>query len=169
MSTALTMFDLTVPVMLRGFRVLDHYLDLAEAHAREHGLAANALIEARLAPDMLPLAGQIQRASDSAKGALGRLTGAAMPAFADTETSVAELRQRIANTVALLEQAERAAIDASIDRQVSLPARGTTLEFTGKDYVLNFLLPNFWFHVATAHAILRQQGVAVGKRDYLDF
>lgn len=163
----ITLSDITIPPLLRGFRTLLYYIDVADAYATEQQLDAAELLKLRLAPDMMPFGAQIQRASDAAKAALGRLSGVQMPAFADTETTFDQLRQRIAATVALIAQADRAAIDARADHIIEMNYGAATLRFSGRDYALQFMLPNFLFHVTTAHGILRHAGLAVGKRDYL--
>lgn len=161
------MYRLSVPVFLRGLDVLQHYVDLAGRHAQEAGLDPAALVDARLAPDMLNFAGQIQRASDTSKNTIGRLSDIVPPRFADNETTLAELRERIAATRRFLESVDAAALDGAEQREVSLNFGKLKPSFNGTDYLLTFALPNFFFHVATAHAILRQQGLAVGKLDYL--
>jgi len=123
-------------------------------------------VGARLAPDMLTLAGQIQRASDSAKGAAARLAGIENPSFADDETTFADLQERIVKTRRFLEGVSAEQIDGSAARSIELNL-GTKVTFRGDDYLLNFALPNFYFHVTTAYDILRHSGVPVGKMDYL--
>lgn len=161
----LSISRLTVPAYTRGLHVLSRYLDKAAEHAGAAG--ADALVGARLAPDMLPLAGQVQRASDTSKNAIARLLGIDAPRFDDNETTLAELKARVANTIAFISQADAAALDASAAREITLAFGDFRKTFDGEDYVLSFALPNFYFHVAMAHAILRHQGVAVGKLDYL--
>lgn len=164
---SVSMYRLTVPVFLRGLDVLLRYVDRAERHAQDKGLDPQSLVDARLAPDMFAFAGQIQRASDTAKNTIGRLSDIVPPKMADDETTLAQLRERIAATQRFLHSVDASALDAAQDRAVALSAGKLKADFTGSDYLLTFALPNFFFHVATAHAILRQQGVAVGKLDYL--
>lgn len=164
---SISMYDATVPVLLRGLTVVSRYLDKAEAHAVEHGFDPAVLIGARLFPDMAPLSAQVQRTSDSAKGALARLAGIEVPAFPDTETTFAELKTRVAKTVALLEAATPRQFEGSAAKRIELKLRGTTVTLTGQQFVLAFLLPNFFFHVTTLHDILRHNGVKIGKADYL--
>lgn len=165
MPTAL--YDLTVPVFLRGLRNLDALLAKGEDFAAAQGLDPQTLIEARLAPDMYPLPGQIQRASDTAKFAAVRLGGVENASFADDEQSFADLHARIAKTVDFLKAVPREAIDGKEGAEVILRTGGGERRFTGIDYVLGFALPNFFFHVTTAYGILRHKGVPLGKRDYL--
>ena len=165
MSTSL--YDLTVPVLIRALRNLAAILEKGAAHARDQGIDPNDLIEARLAPDMLALPGQIQRASDSAKGCVVRLGGIANLAMADDETTFEQLQARIAATIAFLEAAPREAIDGQEDREVVLQTPSGSFPFTGRAFALGFVLPNVFFHVTTAYAILRHKGVPLGKFDYL--
>ena len=158
---------LAVPTYLRGLRVLARYLEKAAAHARAHGLEPDTLAHARLAPDMLPLSGQIQRASDTSKNAIARLLGTEAPRMEDNESTLDELAARIGRTIAYIESADVAQLDAAEAREITLATGTLSRTFDGLGYMLDFALPNFQFHVATAHAILRNQGVAVGKLDYL--
>lgn len=163
----LSAYDCSVGVTARGLRNLDALLRKGEAHALETGSDPAALLQARLAPDMFPLAGQVQRASDAAKLGIARLLGTRAPAFADDETRFAELYDRIARTLDYIEAASPDALEAGLQRSVEISTRGAKHTFVGQDYLLGFLLPNFFFHVAIAHGILRNQGVPVGKLDYL--
>lgn len=158
---------LTVPTYLRGLRVLAHYLDKAIAHAQANGLDPATLVEARLAPDMLPLSGQVQRASDTSKNAIARLLGTESPRMQDDEATLEQLKARVQRTIDYIESADRAALDGAEAREVTLTFGPSSHTFDGLGYVLDFALPNFHFHVATAHAILRNQGLAVGKLDFL--
>lgn len=163
----LSMYQASIPVFVRQLRNLSTILDKAEEHAQTRGDAPSLLIEARLAPDMFPLSRQVQSASDSAKGAAARLAGIELPSFPDTETSFAELKERIAKTIAFLESVPAEKIDGSEEREVVLRPRGMEMRFDGQGYLLTFALPNFFFHVTTAYAILREQGVPIGKMDFL--
>lgn len=160
-------YDLSIPAFQRGFTVLTKLLDKAEAFAEERKIKPEVLVNARLAPDMLSLAGQIQRMSDTAKGAAARLTGSDAPSFPDDETTLADLRVRIANTVSYLATVPESAFEGAAERTVVLKTRGGETSYTGKDYLLTFALSNFYFHLTTAYAILRHNGVPVGKLDYL--
>lgn len=163
----LSMYQVSIPVFVRGLGVLTTLLDKAAAHAREQGIDPATLVEARLAPDMMTLAAQIQRASDTSKLAAERLTGRASPRFEDTERTLLELQQRIAATVAYLTTIDDVAMADSEQRSVTLNFGSFKPTFTGQQYLLTFALPNFFFHVTTAYDILRHQGLAIGKRDYL--
>jgi len=163
----ISLHQASVPTFNRGMRNLSAILNKAEEHAAERGDAPSMLIEARLAPDMFPLNQQIQRASDTSKGAVARLAGIDVPSFPDTETTFSELQERIAKTVAFLESVPAEQIDAGEEREVILRPQGMEMRFDGKGYLLTFALPNFFFHVTTAYAILRAQGVPLGKMDFL--
>jgi len=142
-------------------------LKTAAADAEARKIDASVFLGARLAPDMLPLTRQVQIASDGAKGAVARLAGVEAPSFADTEASFAELDERIAKTIAFIEGCDQAAIEAAAERAIVLKFPGRELNFTGESFLLRFALPNFFFHVTTAYAILRHNGVVIGKMDYL--
>lgn len=162
-----TIHRASIPVFLRALRILDTLLDKAQAYETEKGLAPDSLVAARLADDMLPLSGQIQRASDASKLAGARLTGLQAPPFEDVETTFAQLHARIANTIAFLETIDPAALDGAADREVIVRGGKTERTFRGEDYLFGFAIPNFFFHVTTAYAILRHEGVQIGKLDYL--
>lgn len=165
MSTSL--YDLTVPVLIRALRNLSAILEKGAAHARDQGIDPAELIQARLAPDMLALPGQVQRASDSAKGCVVRLGGIPNLAMADDETTFEQLQARIAATIAFLEAAPREAIDGQEEREVVLQTPSGSFPFKGRAFALGFVLPNVFFHVTTAYAILRHKGAPLGKFDYL--
>jgi hypothetical protein len=163
----LGLYDISIPMMTRMLGNLDTLLLQAEAHASEQGIDPATIVEAQLAADMFPLRRQVQSAADAAKACLFRLAGDKPPSFADTETTFAELHERIAKTVALLNDADAAHVDAGPETITIPTGKETTRSFTRADYLLGFALPNFFFHVAIAHGILRQCGVPVGKLDYL--
>jgi uncharacterized protein len=164
---SLSMYEASVPVFTRAFANLSAILAKGEAHAAAAGVDPAELGTARLAPDMLTLAGQIQRASDSAKGCGARLAGVENPSFADDEASFAELQARIAKTVDFLRSLRPEQFDGAEEREIVLPLAKQPVIFTGRSYLLTFAMPNVFFHVTTAYAILRHKGVAVGKLDYL--
>jgi hypothetical protein len=162
----LSMYELSVPVLLRGFAVLSTYLDKAASFASENKIAPEVLIDARLAPDMLSFAGQIQRASDNAKGGVARLASVEAPPFADTEKTFDELRERIAKTVAWIETVKPEQFEGSESRAIPFKSGSINATLRGDTYLLQMLLPNFFFHVTTAHDILRHNHVQIGKMDY---
>lgn len=163
----LSMYQASAPIFLRQFAALTVLLDKAEAHAGAQGVAEADFMTARLAPDMLPLTKQIQIASDGAKAGIGRLAGIEIPAFEDTEASFADLRTRIARTVAFIKGVPAAQVDGTEDKTITFTIRGREYSFVGQPFLLHFVLPNFFFHVSVAYAILRHQGVKIGKQDYL--
>jgi hypothetical protein len=162
-----SLYRLTVPVFLRGLENLDHLLSRAEELAPEKNIDLDTLVTARLAPDMFTLAGQIQGASDASKFCAGRLAGAVIPGFPDTERTFAELHQRIADTIAFLNSVSEAEINSGRIKKHELKLRGKEVSITPEDYALKLAIPNFFFHVAIAHGILRNAGIDVGKPDYL--
>jgi hypothetical protein len=164
---ALSLYDISIPVFIRGLGQLSHLLDKGLAHAQASGIDAATLVDARLAPDMLTLAGQIQRASDASKLGAARLAAITAPSFPDTEKTWDELQARIAKTIDFLSSVDRTQIDGFEERSVSMKVGGNELEFTSQRYLLQFALPNFFFHVTTAYDVLRHSGVPIGKRDYL--
>ncbi len=151
----LSMYELSVPVLLRGFAVLSDYLDKAAAFAAEKKIAPEVLLNARLSPDMLPFAAQIQRASDNAKNGIARLAGIEAPAFADTEKSFDELRERIAKTLAWLKTIKSEQLDGSESRTVPFKAGSIKATRRCDTELWQRLLPDFFFHVTTEHDILR--------------
>lgn len=161
MSDAL--YQATAPVFVRAFEKLTALLDKAV----EHGLDEAALMDARLAPDMLPFPKQIQLCSDSAKFAMARLTATSGPSMADTETTIAELKARIARTVDYVKSVDPALFEGAADREIVLKFPSVEMSFKGSDYVNQFVLPNFFFHVSIAYALLRQRDVKIGKSDFL--
>jgi len=165
---ALSLYDASIPGYLNMLKNLAAILEKAEAHAKAAGVDPTTYLAARIAPDMNPLTSQIQLASDAAKGGAARLAGITPPSMPDTETTWAEVKDRVAKTIAFLETVDRAAIDGGPDdRIVELKTPSRTLTFTARDFLLQFSLPNFHFHVVTAYALLRSQGVPLGKMDYL--
>jgi hypothetical protein len=162
------MHSASVPVFLTMLGNLSKWLDKAVAHASARKFDPETLLTARLAPDMLPLLRQVQIACDSAKFGVSRLAGGEAPAFDDSETSLAQLQQRIAATIAYIKSVPREQVDGSESKLISVPQRSRDpLQFTGEQFLLHYALPNLFFHVTTAYALLRHNGVELGKRDYL--
>lgn len=165
---ALTMHSASVPVLTRMLSNMNTWLDKAIAHAEAKKFDPAVYLTTRLAPDMLPFTRQIQIASDNAKGCVARLTGVEIPKFEDDESTLEELRQRIAKTLAFIESVPASAFEGAESRAIEIPRRnGEPLHFNGEDYLRFFALPNFFFHVTTAYALLRHWGVDLGKSDYL--
>lgn len=168
MSQPLSMYQASIPVFLRALRNLRHVLQKAEAHADAQGYDAGVLLQARLYPDMLPLLRQVQIATDTAKFGAARLAGVESPRFEDNETGFDELHARLDAVMAYLQGFDEAALQGSEDRPVSVPSRARgELKFDGRGYLLGFALPNLFFHVTAAYAILRHNGVPLGKVDFL--
>ncbi|WP_287028808.1 DUF1993 domain-containing protein [Pseudomonas sp. UBA6310] len=164
---SLSMYQASVPVFVRMFGNLSAILDKAAAFAEAKKIDPSVLVNARLAVDMLPLSKQVQIASDAAKGAGARLTGSDVPSFADTETTFPELQARVAKTVDFLKGLDAAQFDGSESKEIVLTLAKGEVRFKGDAYLLNFVLPNFYFHMTTAYAILRHNGLDLGKMDYL--
>jgi hypothetical protein len=161
------MFHASIPVFTRQLTSLSAILHKAEAHAAARKIDPSVFVNARLAPDMFPLSRQVQSATDSAKGCGARLAGAEVPRYEDTESTFPELQVRIGKTVAFLQGLGPDLIAGSEDRAIVLKLRGKEVSFSGQNYLLNFALPNFFFHAVTAYDILRHNGVEVGKQDFL--
>jgi hypothetical protein len=159
-----TLYDAAAPVFVNGMTNLQTWLDKALADGKSEA----ALMEARLAPDMRPFPAQIQIASDTAKNAMARLSGMEAPAMADEEASFSELKDRCRRTIAFVESVPRSALDGADEREVVLKlGNGMAFRFTGAAFLTGFALPNFYFHVTTAYALLRAAGVGLGKADFL--
>jgi uncharacterized protein len=159
---SISMYRASIPVFIRALGNLSAILKKGEAHE-----GSASFIDARLAPDMLTLAGQVQRASDAAKAGAARLGGIDNPSFPDTEKTFSELQARIKKTTDFLQSMKPEQIDGSEQKKIEFKAGQRELKFTGVDYLIGFALPNFYFHVTTAYAILRHKGVQIGKMDYL--
>jgi len=161
------MYAASVPTFLHMLKNLTAILEKAEAFAKERDIEPEVLVNWRLAPDMLPLANQIQIAADFAKGTTARLAGAQVPSYPDEEKTLAELKARIAKTVKFVEGFKPKDIDGSETRDITLSVGGQEMRFKGEPYLVHFALPNFYFHVTTAYDILRRCGVNIGKRDFI--
>jgi hypothetical protein len=161
------MYQASVPVFQRQLANLDLILDKAVASAEARKFDPQVLLAARLSPDMFTLTRQIQIATDHAKGAPARLAGVSPPKFEDNEASVADLKSRIAKTLSFIGGLSAAQIDGSEDRAITLQVGPRELHFTGQAYLLGFAMPNFYFHYSMTYAILRHNGVDIGKTDYI--
>ena len=159
-----SLYEAAAPVFAASLTDMQGWIDKAAADGGDEA----ALMAARLAPDMHPFPRQLQIASDTAKLAVARLTGTEAPVMPDTEASFAELKDRLARTAAFIAGVDRAAYEGAEDREVTmmLPG-GAGYRFSGRDYLTRFALPNFFFHVTTAYALLRANGVSVGKFDFM--
>lgn len=164
---SLSMYQASVPSLVRSLSNLSAIIGKAAAHAAEKKIDESAFIQSRLFPDMFPFARQVMIASDMAKGCAARLAGLEPPKYEDTETTFAELQARLAKTIDYLNGFSAAQIDGSEDKVITLPSRNGTRTFNGQGYLLDFVLPNVYFHVTTAYNLLRHGGVEIGKQDYI--
>jgi uncharacterized protein len=165
---ALTMHNASVPVFQRMLGNLLKIMDKAQAHAEARKFSPDNYLALRLAPDMLPFAKQIQIVSDTAKGCVARLSGQEIPAWADDETTFEQLRARLQRTLDYVGSVPAAAFEGADSREVVMKFRNRDpVSFTGENYLRFFVLPNFYFHITTAYALLRAGGVELGKGDYL--
>lgn len=164
---SITMHSASAPIFVSLLENLTTWLDKAEAHAAAKKFEPSVYMTARLAPDMLPFANQIQIACDTAKFLVARLAGIEAPKFDDAETSLADLRARVAATIAFVKSVPAASIDGTEDKDVTLPRRGGPIVMKGQAYLTQFALPNFFFHMTAAYALLRHNGVELGKMDFL--
>jgi hypothetical protein len=162
-----TIYDASIPPIVRTLQNLSKILDKAVAQAKAQDKDLNSLLEAKLAPDMFAFTRQIQIASDSAKGCGARLAGIEAPSMADTETTFPELQARIAKTIDFLNSVKPEQLAGAEDREITLKFPQGEMKFSGRDFLTGFALPNFYFHVTTAYALLRHKGIEIGKMDYL--
>ena len=163
----LNIYQASIPSFVQTLNALSGVLTKAAAHAEAKKVDPSVLINARLAPDMHPLARQVQMVSDQAKGAAARLAGVDIPSFPDTEATFPELQQRITKTLDFIKSLKPAQFDGGEDRDVTLSLGPQKVTWKGSVYLFNFVFPNFYFHAATAYDILRHNGVVLGKRDFL--
>jgi hypothetical protein len=163
----ITMYETLVPTANRMLGNLSNFLDKAEAFAAAKKIDGAVLLNSRLAPDMFPLTRQVQIASDMTKGAAARLSGTEIPKYEDNETTIAELKARIAKTLAFVNSIDAAKYTGSDERDVTLQLRTGDRHFKGLNYLRDYVLPNVYFHVTSAYAILRHSGVELGKNDFI--
>jgi hypothetical protein len=164
---SISMYGASTPLFLQMLPCLSAILDKTAAHAATKKIEPAVLLNARLFPDMFPVTRQVQIACDFAKGAVARLAGQEPPKYEDTETTIDELKARIAKTLDFIKRFTPAQIDGSEEKQISIPMGGETRTFKGENYLINVVLPNFFFHLTTAYAILRHNGVELGKSDFM--
>ncbi|MEO6386726.1 MAG: DUF1993 domain-containing protein [Croceibacterium sp.] len=162
-----SLYDTSIPPFIRGLTNLKGLLEKGRAYAAEQGWEESELTQARLVEDMQPLTYQVQRVSDTAKGLAVRVGQAENEAFPDEEVTLDDLVARIDRTIAFLQNVPAAGFDGRDDAEVVLKTPNREITFTGTSYVLGFAVPNFYFHITAAYAILRMKGVPVGKMDYL--
>jgi hypothetical protein len=162
----ISFYTVTVTTFTRMLTNLQNILVKAEANAAERKIGPEVLTASRLAPDMHPLAFQIQSATDRAKFAIARITGQAAPSWADDEKTIEQLRGRIQKALDFLATVKPADIDGAEDKMITVKVRGEDTQVKAQDHILGNVFPNFYFHVTTAYDILRHNGVPVGKRDF---
>ena len=162
-----TLYDFSIPALTRGLTNMSAILDKAAAHATAKKIDGAVFAQTRLFPDMHPLSRQVQIACDTAKGAAGRLAGVEVPKHEDTETTLPELKARIAKTLDFLKTVTAAKFPSDESRAIELKFPSGTWKFTALGYVNDFVLPNFYFHTSMVYALLRKSGVEIGKGDFL--
>ena len=164
---SLSMYSQTVPVFVRALGNLSAILDKAAKHCADNKIDQSVLLGLRLFPDMFPLSRQVQLSTDFAKGATARLAGVELPKYEDTESTIDELKARIAKTLAFVQSIGEDKFAGADSRTVTVPMRGEQKSFNGLVYLNNAAMPNFYFHLTTAYNILRHNGVPLGKANYL--
>ena len=161
------MYQASVPQLKKMLLNLSTILTKAEEHVVAKGIDGKVLVEARLFPDMLPLAKQVQIACDQVKFGLARLASVEAPKFDDSESTLAQLKERIAKTIAFMDSIKPEQIDGTEAKEIKFSIKEWSFEFVGEQYVLTWIIPNFYFHITTTYNILRHNGVELGKADYL--
>ena len=161
------MYDHSIPVFVKMLTNLSAILDKAAAHCEAKKIDPAALLGFRLYPDMLPLTRQVQIAADQAKGGAARLSGQEVPKYEDVEKTFAELKARLAKTIAFVQSVKPEQVADSAGREIKMQIGPNAVTFKGEWYLKHFVLPNLYFHVTTAYNILRHNGVELGKRDYI--
>lgn len=164
---AISIFDQTVSALSRMLLNLDRIVAMAGEHAKERKIDPAVLLQARLYPDMLPFVSQVRIATDTAKGAAARLSGTELPKWPDDEVTFEDVHARIRKALDYLATFKPDQFEGSEDKPIEMKFPNRTLNFSGREYILGFVLPNFYFHVTTAYNILRHNGLAIGKLDYL--
>jgi uncharacterized protein len=164
---SVSLYEVSLPIFTLHLNNLSAILDKATSHAEDRKVDPKVLPQVRLIADMLPLSAQIQIACDTAKGAAARLAGIDIPKYEDTEATLAELKARVAKTLEFIKSIKPQQFQGAETRDIVLTFPQSTLKFNGLNYLTNFALPNFFFHMTIAYALLRKNGVALGKRDFL--
>jgi hypothetical protein len=164
---AMSMYQASIPQFVKMLTNLSNILKKGEAFAREKNIDGAVLINDRLAPDMFPLSKQIQIACDQVKNGMARLAGVEAPKFDDSESTFEQLQERIAKTIAFAKTITSTQLEGSETKEIKFSIKEWDFEFVGDQYLLIWIIPNFYFHITTAYNILRHNGVAVGKSDYL--
>jgi uncharacterized protein len=164
---SVSLYDVSIPIFTLTLSNLSAILDKAASHGDAKKLDPKVIPQARLIVDMLPLSSQIQIACDTAKGAAARLAGVEIPKHEDTEATLADLKARVAKTLDFIKTIKPQQLEGAETREIVLQFPQSTLKFNGLNYLTNFVLPNLFFHVTMAYALLRKNGVDLGKRDFL--
>ena len=164
---SIAVYDISIPVLSRALGNLSAILDKAAAHAAAKKLDSTVLAQLRLVPDMHPLSRQVQIACDTAKGAAARLAGVDIPKHEDTETTLDDLMKRVAKTVDFLATVSSDQVNGAASRTIEIKFPNGAWKFTALAYVTDFVLPNFYFHESMVYALLRSNGVEIGKTDFL--
>lgn len=163
----MSMYQASLPVFIHMLRNLRGILEKGATHAEDRGIEPAILVDCRLYPDMFPLSRQVQIATDVVKGFAARISGQAPPKYEDDEATFDELIARVSKTIAFLETFGAKQIDGTEDKQITLPLRSGDVTLEGLDYLNRFVMPNFYFHVTTTYALLRHNGVELGKMDFV--
>ncbi len=163
----ISMYQASVPRFVNILSNLSNIIDKAQAHVDAKKLDPTTLTAYRLFPDMLPMTKQVQIACDAAKGVVARLAGADIPVYEDDEKTLADLKARIAKTIAFIRTVTPGQVDGTEDKEIVIKRGDKETRYTGMQFLLGHALPNFYFHVTTTYNILRHNGVEIGKRDYL--
>ena len=164
---ALSMYQASIPQLKKMLINLSNILKKGEEFAKAKNIDSAVLINDRLAPDMFPLVKQVQIACDQVKNGMARLVGVEIPQFDDRETNFAQLQERIAKTIAFVDGITPAQVDGTEAKEIQFSIKEWKFEFVGQQYLLTWIIPNFYFHITTAYNILRHNGVEIGKSDYL--
>jgi hypothetical protein len=164
---SISIYDQVIAPLQKGLTSLDKIVHKAEAFAEQHKIKPEVLVQGRLRPDMLPFVAQIRIATDTAKGAAGRLSGSELPKWADEEASFAEVHERIGKALDYLGTFKASQFEGAEKKNIELKFGPVEMKFSGTDYITQFVLPNFYFHYVTAYDILRYNGVELGKKDFL--
>lgn len=162
-----SLYQISVPVLIRGLGQLSYIIEKGENYATTNGIPKEDLLSAKLIDDMQGLIYQVQRVSDTAKGLAVRIAGTEPVAMPDNEKNFEDLQARIAKTIKVLEGVSKSSVDDKENSTVTYKRPSSEIHYTGTSYVLEFVLPNFFFHITAAYAILRHKGVPIGKLDYL--
>ncbi len=163
----ISMYRASIPQLTKMLTNLSNILKKGEEFAESKGIDGKVLVESRLAPDMFPLSKQVQIACDQVKNGMARLAGIEPPKFEDNETTFAQLQERVAKTIDFANSIKPAQVDGTEAKEIKFSIYEWNFEFVGEQYLLTWIIPNFYFHVTTAYNILRHNGVEIGKSNYL--